>query len=149
MWLFDFAFLLVYYCIGSFLFFCLAVPRAIAQRLVLCCRKKKPATRLEGTIPIVCVGGFLAPKRSPSDTWGCLEELDSSIIFPEISGVLSQHDRACELFYYIKGGRVDYGAEHSRKFGHNRYGESCAGAYPEWDAQVDTFSIHLLISSYV
>lgn len=28
------------------------------------------------------------------------------------------HDRACELYYTIKGGTVDYGEEHSKQFGH-------------------------------
>lgn len=30
--------------------------------------------------------------------------------------------RARELFYYLKGGKVDYGEEHSRVFGHSQFG---------------------------
>ena len=30
----------------------------------------------------------------------------------------SNYDRAVELYYYIKGGRVDYGAAHAAKYGH-------------------------------
>lgn len=30
--------------------------------------------------------------------------------------------RARELFYYLKGGRVDYGEEHSRACGHSQFG---------------------------
>lgn len=142
MWVLQFARLLGYYFLGSCIFFTFGIPRAIAQRVVLCClRKRRNTQRPDGTLQIVCVSGFLAPKRGSGDTWGCLEDMDPSIIFAEISGVLSQHDRACELFYSIKGGRVDYGLEHSKKYGHNRYGDSYAGSYPEWDAQ---HPIHLI-----
>lgn len=37
--------------------------------------------------------------------------------------LLSNYDRAVELYYYIKGGRVDYGAAHAAKYGHERYGK--------------------------
>ncbi|KAG7029214.1 Lipase, partial [Cucurbita argyrosperma subsp. argyrosperma] len=30
--------------------------------------------------------------------------------------------RARELFYYLKGGRVDYGEEHSKAYGHSQFG---------------------------
>ena len=30
--------------------------------------------------------------------------------------------RARELFYYLKGGRVDFGEEHSEACGHSRFG---------------------------
>eukprot|EP00961_Rhodomonas_salina_P257943 3486195-Rhodomonas_salina.1 len=54
-------------------------------------------------------------------------------------------DRAIELFYQLKGGTVDYGAKHSKHFGHDRWGRSILqtacppeitfpGLYPEWDA---------------
>ncbi|MFO3693685.1 triacylglycerol lipase [Staphylococcus felis] len=45
----------------------------------------------------------------------------------------SDYDRAVELYYYIKGGRVDYGAYHAQKYGHERYGETFKGIYPEWE----------------
>ncbi|CAG8740493.1 999_t:CDS:2, partial [Dentiscutata heterogama] len=44
----------------------------------------------------------------------------------------SLHDRAVEIFYQIKGGRVDYGEEHARQYGHSRYGREYPGLYPEW-----------------
>lgn len=46
----------------------------------------------------------------------------------------SNWDRACELYANIKGGRVDYGAAHSAKYGHERFGRTHAGCYPQWDA---------------
>ncbi|MDW8545478.1 lipase-like domain-containing protein [Staphylococcus pseudoxylosus] len=44
----------------------------------------------------------------------------------------SNYDRALGLYYYIKGGTVDYGAYHSKKYGHARYGKTYKGIYPEW-----------------
>ena len=35
----------------------------------------------------------------------------------------SAWDRACELYAQLTGTRVDYGAAHARKYGHERYGE--------------------------
>ena len=45
----------------------------------------------------------------------------------------SNWDRACELYANIKGGRVDYGKAHSEKYGHERYGRTFPGLYPQWD----------------
>ena len=50
----------------------------------------------------------------------------------EVSAFGSNYDRAVELYYYIKGGRVDYGAAHAAKYGHERYGKTYAGAYKDW-----------------
>ncbi|XP_068467939.1 uncharacterized protein [Phaseolus vulgaris] len=42
--------------------------------------------------------------------------------------------RARELFYYLKGGQVDYGEEHSTACGHSQFGRIYEqGHYPEWD----------------
>lgn len=38
-----------------------------------------------------------------------------------VGPIVSNWDRACELYAYIKGGRVDYGKIHSEKYGHSRY----------------------------
>ncbi|XBI20746.1 hypothetical protein VPH35_061975 [Triticum aestivum] len=44
--------------------------------------------------------------------------------------------RARALFYYLKGGRVDYGEEHSRTYGHARFGRAYdRGHYPMWDEE--------------
>ncbi|EMS50408.1 hypothetical protein TRIUR3_20169 [Triticum urartu] len=43
---------------------------------------------------------------------------------------------ARELFYYLKGGQVDYGVEHSQVYGHTRFGRIYeTGHYPVWDEQ--------------
>ncbi|GAC99517.1 lipase [Pseudozyma hubeiensis SY62] len=44
------------------------------------------------------------------------------VIFAPIGPVSSLHDRACELFYALRGGTVDYGHTHSLTHGHSRYG---------------------------
>ena len=46
----------------------------------------------------------------------------------------SNYDRACELFYSLKGGVVNYGETHSKQHNHSQYGESCGnGLYPDWN----------------
>lgn len=47
----------------------------------------------------------------------------------------SNWDRAIELYYYIKGGTVDYGAAHAEKHGHERYGRTFPGIYPQWSGE--------------
>lgn len=44
----------------------------------------------------------------------------------------SNWDRAVEAYYYLKGGRVDYGAAHAKKHGHSRWGRYFPGALKEW-----------------
>lgn len=44
-----------------------------------------------------------------------------TVSFELLSGVW---DRACELYAQLLGGTVDYGAAHSAKFGHARYGKT-------------------------
>ncbi len=39
----------------------------------------------------------------------------------KVGPVSSFHDRACELYAQIRGRRVDYGEEHSRRAGHDRF----------------------------
>lgn len=53
-----------------------------------------------------------------------------------IGPVSSLHDRACELYYAIRGGTVDYGKEHSRIHSHSRHGRTNTTAlYPQWSRQ--------------
>jgi triacylglycerol lipase len=39
--------------------------------------------------------------------------------------------RVCQIFYEIKGGRVNYGQAHARKYGHEALGKEYSGLYPE------------------
>ncbi|MEX6339943.1 YSIRK-targeted triacylglycerol lipase [Staphylococcus arlettae] len=49
-----------------------------------------------------------------------------------VGALSSNYDRAVELYYYIKGGTVDYGAAHAAKYGHARYGRTYEGVYKDW-----------------
>jgi len=51
-----------------------------------------------------------------------------------VGPVSSVWDRACELYAQLTGTRVDYGAAHAAKFGHERYGETYRKALvPGWN----------------
>lgn len=49
----------------------------------------------------------------------------------------SAWDRACELYAQLSGTRVDYGKEHSEKFGHERFGEDFSNKrlIPDWSSE--------------
>lgn len=49
----------------------------------------------------------------------------------------STWDRTCELYAQLTGTVVDYGAAHSEKYGHDRYGEdyTCKPLIPAWSAE--------------
>ncbi|EMD41878.1 hypothetical protein CERSUDRAFT_110436 [Gelatoporia subvermispora B] len=92
--------------------------------------------------PLVIVEGFLGT-AGPA-LWGNFEEhanfasksvgqRNRRTIFARVGPCSSLHDRACELFYSLVGGIVDYGEEHSKLYGHARHGRTYdAGLYPEW-----------------
>ena len=51
----------------------------------------------------------------------------------QLGPVSSCHDRACEIFYALIGGRVDYGAAHALEHGHQRFGRTVReGSHPSW-----------------
>lgn len=84
--------------------------------------------------PITYWGGF-------STILGDLNSKGYHSMEAVVSPFGSNWDRAIELYYYIKGGTVDYGAAHAQKHGHARYGRTYAGLYPQWDGQS---KIHLI-----
>ncbi|HUO47890.1 MAG TPA: hypothetical protein VMU09_03560 [Acidimicrobiales bacterium] len=78
--------------------------------------------------------------------WGTGHSVPSPLPRHEASvgPISSLHDRACELAFQIKGGRVDYGAEHAAQAGHLRYGRTydpAAAFNPAWSA---TAPVHLV-----
>ena len=96
--------------------------------------------------PIVLVHGFngFVDDKNPtvlSHYWGgeklnirqYLEENGYNTYEASVSAFGSNYDRAVELYYYIKGGRVDYGAAHAAKYGHARYGNTYEGIYKDWE----------------
>ncbi|KAG0569655.1 hypothetical protein M758_6G101500 [Ceratodon purpureus] len=89
--------------------------------------------------PIVLVHGifgFGAQKLGKISYWGGAEKRDDRVLAPDLGALTSIHDRARELFYYLKGGTVDYGVERSEQYGHSRFGHTYhQGHYPDWDSK--------------
>lgn len=95
--------------------------------------------------PIVLVHGifgFGKGRLGGLSYFGGAEKRDDRVLVPDLGSLTSVHDRARELFYYLKGGRVDYGEEHSKTCGHPRFGRTYEqGHYPEWD---DKHPVHFV-----
>lgn len=102
--------------------------------------------------PIVLVHGLLGwgPDEIPwYSNWGGTDNIPEYLAangYPTYVGVVgsfsSNWDRAVELYYYIKGGYVDYGKTHSTQFGHAQTkSRFYPGIYPQWDTQ---HPIHLV-----
>lgn len=102
--------------------------------------------------PIVLVHGLLGWGRDQygktqywGQQYGDIQEIFNSkgykILTAKVSPISSNWHRACELYAYIKGGRVDYGKYMSEKLGHERYGRTYEGIYPQWDKD---HPIHLI-----
>lgn len=97
------------------------------------------AAVLDGSVPPIVlvhgIFGFGKGRLGGLSYFAGAEKKDDRVLVPDLGSLTSVHDRARELFYYLKGGRVDYGEEHSRACGHSRFGRSYArGHYPAWDA---------------
>jgi hypothetical protein len=74
--------------------------------------------------------------------WGVGSKSLHRVIVIEVSPFASDHDRACELFYKLKGGLTDYGESHSKKHNHGRWGKNFyKGRLPNWD---DEHPIHIV-----
>jgi triacylglycerol lipase len=96
--------------------------------------------------PIILVYGFMgfdSISFTPLSYWGGtidlakeLRRLGYEVHVASIGAVSSNHDRACELFAAIRGGRVDYGEAHAARWGHSRYGRNYEGCCPDW-GQID------------
>ncbi|NJI01597.1 esterase/lipase family protein [Staphylococcus agnetis] len=108
--------------------------------------------------PIILVHGFSGfsdeskPLILPSYWGGVKIDLDKvlsqegySVKEARVSPYSSAKDRAIELYYYIKGGKVDYGAYRSKKYGFERYGNTYPGIYKNWKPGK---KIHLVGHSY-
>ncbi|WP_210139564.1 YSIRK-type signal peptide-containing protein [Staphylococcus sp. GDY8P67P] len=107
--------------------------------------KKAKQGQYKNQDPIILVHGFngftddIKPSVLPH-YWGGdklniqqdLEQKGYNAYEASIGALSSNHDRAVELYYYIKGGTVDYGAAHAEKYGHDRYGKTYEGVYKDW-----------------
>ncbi|KAL1808253.1 hypothetical protein DCAR_0727670 [Daucus carota subsp. sativus] len=87
--------------------------------------------------PIVLVHGifgFGTGRLGGLSYFAGAEKKDERVLVPDLGSLTSIYDRARELFYYLKGGQVDYGEEHSKACGHSQFGRIYEkGHYPEWD----------------
>ncbi|QNK64471.1 lipase [Pedobacter sp. PAMC26386] len=95
--------------------------------------------------PIIFVHGFLGfgPNEAFSafHYWGGFTDIIKDLnnqgylsYAASVGPISSNWDRAVELYYYIKGGTLDYGKLHSSKFGHKQHvTRTYKGIYPEWD----------------
>ncbi|WP_020611129.1 esterase/lipase family protein [Sediminispirochaeta bajacaliforniensis] len=116
---------------------------------------------IRNNFPIVLVYGFMGYVELPFSGfhhWGgtidLAEELRKAgytVYVAPVGPVSSLHDRACELYSFIKGGMVDYGAAHSAAAGHNRWGRDYPGVFPQW-GEIDPDSgsprkVHLICHS--
>ncbi|KAG0479773.1 hypothetical protein HPP92_010631 [Vanilla planifolia] len=93
---------------------------------------------LDGSVPPIVlvhgIFGFGKGRLGGLSYFAGAEKKDEHVLVPDLGSLTSVHDRARELFYYLKGGRVDYGEEHSRTFGHSQFGKIYEqGNYPIWD----------------
>ncbi|TMW58900.1 hypothetical protein Poli38472_007045 [Pythium oligandrum] len=104
--------------------------------------------------PVVLIHGVLGyGKRRPlwrkwSPYWPeqALDGMNANYLVVDVGVLSSDHDRACEAFYQLYGGRVDYGEAHSREAGHARYGATFEHAmHPNWSAENP---VHLLGHSF-
>ena len=94
--------------------------------------------------PIVLVHGFIGwgPEEMGGypywggnlDLTGYLESFGFEVFTVSVGPVSSNWERAVETFYQIKGGQVDYGKNHSDKWGiiQKPEGKYYSGLYPEW-----------------
>jgi triacylglycerol lipase len=97
--------------------------------------------KLNNNYPIVMVHGLFGWGNNELmgiNYWGGQNSLKDlltkngyTVFTPTIGPISSNWDRACELYAYLKGGTVDYGEEHSKKYGNSRYGRTYPGVYPE------------------
>ena len=102
--------------------------------------------------PLVLVGGLLGWGREELPGlwyWGGRRDLQAALqgagfrtITPSLGPLDSNWDRAVSLYYQLKGGCLDYGEDHSARFGHARATGQCfGGLYPEWD---ERHPLHLI-----
>ncbi|WRX14762.1 hypothetical protein QQP08_009109 [Theobroma cacao] len=81
-------------------------------------REDPSGTNVDALPPIVLVHGifgFGKGRLGGLSYFAGAEKKDERVLVPDLGSLTSIYDRARELFYYLKGGQVDY------------------GHYPEWD----------------
>jgi triacylglycerol lipase len=87
---------------------------------------------MSNSFPVILVHGLFGwgpGELAQFPYWGTGRSVPSPLPRREASvgPISSLHDRACELAFQIKGGRVDYGERHAALAGHDRYGRTYDG----------------------
>ena len=110
----------------------------------------------ENSAPIFLLHGFLGWGRNEVNDfyyWGGKFDLETwlreegyEVYTLSVGPVSSNWDRATEAYFQIKGGQVDYGVAHSKKYGliQKPAGKVYKGLYPEWD---ENHPIHIISHS--
>ncbi|MCM1113871.1 MAG: hypothetical protein NC397_00080 [Clostridium sp.] len=116
--------------------------------------------KIRGEYPIILVHGMGAwgdgsPTEKDRPYWGesfnmipILREMGYKVHNPTVGSFSSAWDRACDLFAVLTGTKADYGAAHSKKFHHQRYGRDytdCTLLDKPWDMQT---KLHLVGHSF-
>ncbi len=103
--------------------------------------------------PIVLIHGFFGWGNNEMGNyryWGgnkdiqkTLEDNGYRVFNVSIGPISSNWDRAVEVYYQLKGGQVDYGHGHSKKYGliQKPVDKEYKGLYPEWD---ENHPVHLI-----
>lgn len=130
----------------------------ILSRYLLAACLAAGSAHAAGKPPVVLVHGFLGFDHTTLGGsfryWGGFNDIAQHIastsgreVFTAgVGPVSSNYDRAIELYYQIKGGCVDYGAEHAARNSvanekAKPEGKCFPGMYPQWDA---AHPIHLV-----
>ncbi|KAL4094161.1 hypothetical protein PRIC1_009824 [Phytophthora ramorum] len=104
--------------------------------------------------PVVLIHGVFGYGRARPlwNSWSpywpeeALREMNSNHLMVDVGALSSDHDRACEAFYQLYGGRVDYGEQHSRDARHDRFGATFeTPLHPTWSA---SSPLHLVGHSF-
>ncbi|TYZ67907.1 hypothetical protein PybrP1_008700 [[Pythium] brassicae (nom. inval.)] len=138
-----------------------AMDCSIKYEIVAQCVAKSVATptaRLSmnstTTHPVVLIHGvFGYGRRRPLwNSWApywpehALAEMHAQHFIVDVGALSSDHDRACEAFFQLFGGTVDYGEQHACDAGHNRFGATFyTPLHPNWSA---ANPVHLLGHSF-
>ena len=95
--------------------------------------------------PIVLIHGFMgwgASEMGEYNYWGgnknyadMIRESGNIVFELSVGPVSSNWDRAVEAYYQLKGGQVDYGGSHSKKYNIEQkpINKTYKGLYPQWD----------------
>ncbi len=101
----------------------------------------------QNNYPIVLIHGFMGwgpGEMGEYNYWGgekdfilSLQDKGYTVFEVSVGPVSSNWERAVECYYQIKGGQVDYGELHSKKFNVIRkpLGKNYKGVYPIWDSE--------------